>query len=167
MRRYPLWGARQSLSFADRVLRHFDRHRQTRFWHTEAGGLLFAQFEGPSIIVDLATGPRPLDLRSRCSYWPDWKSEQREIDESHALGLHFVGTWHTHPEDAPAPSGVDLRSIADVFKRSRHALNGFVMVIVGRKPDGADLYVGVWDGVTMHQLRALDDPPAHCAAGPS
>ncbi|WP_245572760.1 Mov34/MPN/PAD-1 family protein [Lichenihabitans psoromatis] len=146
-----------------KALDHFDRHRQTRFWHLEAGGLLFARFDGARTIVDLATGPRPTDRRGRCSYRPDRMAEQREIDENHATGLHFVGTWHTHPEDRPSPSPVDMASIADIFRRSRHALNGFAMVIVGRDPGPEGMYVGLWDGAVIHKLAEgpiEDDPVA-------
>ena len=38
----------QQLSFDHSVISHFDRHRQTRIWHREAGGLLFARLALPA-----------------------------------------------------------------------------------------------------------------------
>lgn len=142
----------QSLQFQDAVLFHFDRHRQIRFWQREAGGLLFARFDLPRIDVCEATGPRRTDRRTRNSYWPDEKAEQREIDSRFARGLHFVGCWHTHPEDVASPSHVDIRNTAECVRRSHHALNGFVMVIVGRNALPESLFVSVCDETSVHPI---------------
>jgi hypothetical protein len=42
---YSIGASGQHLQLSDKVIDHFDRHRQTRFWHREAGGLLFAKFD--------------------------------------------------------------------------------------------------------------------------
>ena len=154
MKRYPLGDAEQAISLSDDVLAHLQAHRQLRFWQREAGGLLFARFQDGSVFVDRATGPRRTDRRWRHGYWPDRVAEQREIDQMHTLDLHFVGTWHTHPEDEPTPSGVDMRSMRDIFSKSLHSLNAFVMTIVGRATTDAGLYVAVWDGAELHELSA-------------
>ena len=152
MRCYPFGAAGHSFVLSQTALDHFDRHRQVRCWHREAGGLLFARLKGASVVVDIATGPRRRDRRTRYSYHPDRASEQQEIDENHASGIHFVGTWHTHPEDKPSPSNVDLASLADIFQRSDHALNAFAMVIIGRDLGPEGIYFGLWDGDSMHKL---------------
>jgi integrative and conjugative element protein (TIGR02256 family) len=150
----------QQLSFDDTVLSHLDRHRQTRFWHREAGGLLFSRLTLPTIDICAITGPRRTDRRGRYSYWPDERAEQREIDKMFLRGLHFVGCWHTHPEDVASPSNIDTRNISDCIRRSDHALNGFVMVIVGRLPLPDSLFVSVCDRSSVHRLvqRPNDSP---------
>jgi integrative and conjugative element protein (TIGR02256 family) len=145
----------QQLSFDDAVLSHLDRHRQTRIWHREAGGLLFARLALPTIDVCAITGPRRGDRRSRYSYRPDERAEQREIDEMFGRNLHFVGCWHTHPEDTASPSHVDTRNISDCVRRSDHALNGFVMVIVGRSALPDSLFVSVCDQSSVHRLTQM------------
>jgi integrative and conjugative element protein (TIGR02256 family) len=149
---FNVGGSGQSLHLADAVLYHFNRYRQTRFWHREAGGLLFARFELPKIEVCEATGPRRTDRRTRYSYCPDERLEQREIEEMFARGLHFVGCWHTHPEDVASPSHVDIHNARDCVRRSRHALNGFVMVIVGHAALPRSLFVSVCDESSVHPL---------------
>jgi integrative and conjugative element protein (TIGR02256 family) len=129
---YTIGDSGQRIVFSKDVLAHFDKCRQTRWWHREAGGQLFARFELPTITVVEATGPRHGDCRTRYSYHPDREAEQREIVERHAQGLHFIGDWHTHPEDAPTPSWRDEESMREVFTQSEHGLNGFLLVIAGR-----------------------------------
>jgi integrative and conjugative element protein (TIGR02256 family) len=143
----------QLLTFNNDVLAHFDRHRQTRFWQREAGGLLFAKINLPVISVCHITGPRRGDRRSRSSYRPDERAEQREIDEMFRLDLHFVGCWHTHPEDFASPSNLDTHNISDCVRRSQHALNGFIMVIVGGAQLPDSLFVSVCDSSHVHPLR--------------
>ena len=169
---YLIGVSGQRLVFTPTVVQHFYRHRQLRWWHREGGGQLFARFDLPDIIVEEASGPRRGDWRTRSSYVPNRRAEQREIIERHRRELHFVGDWHTHAEMVPRPSPQDMRSMADLVARSQHALNGFVLVVVGTQlaPDG--LAVSIFDGarqiVLPHTARptapastAFDDRPRH------
>jgi integrative and conjugative element protein (TIGR02256 family) len=116
------------------ALATFDAHRQRRFYQREAGGQLFARVRDDDWEIVAATGPRSRDCRGRFSFWPHRASEQEEIFQHHEQGLDYVGDWHTHPEDVPTPSSDDLSSIAEVVRRSKHHLPGFLLLIVGRKP---------------------------------
>lgn len=148
---YPIGHSGQRIVFSSGVLAYFEKHRQTRWWQREAGGQLFARFELPTITIIEATGPRRADRRTRYSYHPDRRAEQREIAARHSQGLNFIGDWHTHPEDTPSPSWRDDESMREVFTQSTHGLNGFLLVIVGRfsPPDG----LAVWIYNRETQLR--------------
>jgi hypothetical protein len=76
----------------------------------------------------------------------------------HAEGLHFIGDWHTHPERIPAPSKQDELSVQEMFGRSFHALNGFVLVIVGEEEFPAGLFVSIVDGSNIVPLSASGNP---------
>ena len=131
------------------------------FWPTDAFFGFLAGFFGvaasrlalPTIEVCAISGPRPSDRRGRYSYWPDERAERREIETMFARDLHFLGCWHTHPEDMASPSHVDTQNISDCVRRSEHALNGFLMVIVGRAPLPENLFVSVCDLTTVHRLE--------------
>ena len=142
---YPIADSGQVLEFSNAVLRRFSRHRQRRWYQREAGGQLFARFSETKILVEEATGPRRTDVRTRTSYVPDRKAEQREIDTRHAAGLHYIGDWHTHPESVPVPSWRDKHSIAESVRKSTHTLQGFVLVVVGQMKAPAGLAVSVYD----------------------
>lgn len=128
------------------ALATFDAHRQRRFYQREAGGQLFARVRDDGWEIVAATGPRSRDRRGRFSFWPHRGSEQEEIFAHHALGLDYVGDWHTHPEDKPTPSPDDLTSIAEVVRQSTHHLPGFLLLIVGRK----SFPIGLW--ASFHAL---------------
>lgn len=141
---YPIGTSGQTLILTQPVLGQFSRYRQRRWWQREAGGQLFALFDGTDILVVEATPPRRSDVRSRFGFRPDRRREQADILERHARGLHFIGDWHTHPEAAPRPSTVDAESMCDLVTRSNHQLNGFIMVIVGTSDAPGGLYVGLF-----------------------
>lgn len=164
---YPVGSSGQRLVLTADVIAHLECHRQSRWWHREAGGQLFARFTLPDIVIERATGPRRRDWRSRCAYRPHRASEQREIAEQHRRGLHFVGDWHTHPESVPAPSERDMISMSEMVTQSRHALNGFVLVIVGTEPAPRGLFVSIFDARHCAILQpALMSADARRAAEP-
>jgi integrative and conjugative element protein (TIGR02256 family) len=138
------------------VLQTFANHRQLRSDAPEAGGQLFARIDGPNILLELATGPRRSDRRSRYSYQPDRRAEQEEIDRFHHENLLFVGDWHTHPEPIPNPSPQDLGSIRDSVAKSRHHLKGFLLIIVGTGVIPTALWVGLHS--TTESLQLVPQP---------
>jgi integrative and conjugative element protein (TIGR02256 family) len=121
------------VSFTEDVLGHFDFHRQIGRDRPEAGGQLFADIQVITTIKK-ATGPRKWDRRGRLFYFPNKILEAAEIRTMYKQHLHFVGDWHTHPEEIPKPSSTDIQNIRRCFKESTHQLLGFVMVIVGTAP---------------------------------
>jgi integrative and conjugative element protein (TIGR02256 family) len=130
--------------FYPEVVAHFHARRQQGKIKTEIGGQLFAEFVKNEVRVVRATGPNPIDKRGWAWFKPDQSNQNVEIKRLFKQRLHFVGDWHTHPEREPRPSSWDMESMEDCFKKSRHQLKAFVMVIVGR----ADFPGGLW--VSVH-----------------
>jgi integrative and conjugative element protein (TIGR02256 family) len=143
---FRVGNSAQVLAIKPVVLNHFRKHQQKRWFHREAGGQLFARFSPLEVAVEAATGPRKSDFRTRTSYVPDPRGEQQEINDWHKKGLHYVGDWHSHPEPRPRPSRNDSESIRDSFRKSKHHLNGFLLIIVGTDSFPSGLYVSLSDG---------------------
>lgn len=110
-------------------------HRQLRWADREAGGPLFSGSPGRHCVIDLASGPFPKDRRTRHGYIPHRPSVQADVLHMHSLGLHFIGTWHTHPSPQPTASSLDARSIHNLYRESDHDLDAFIMLIVGTDGD--------------------------------
>jgi integrative and conjugative element protein (TIGR02256 family) len=142
--KFQVGQSSQRLVLSRAVLKHFEKHKQTRASSLEAGGQLFARLSTlPEVIVEQATGPRRSDFRTRTLYIPDRSAEQPEIDYWHKKGLHYVGDWHTHPELIPNPSIDDTESIHESFVKSKHSLHGFLLIIVGTSAFPSGLYVSL------------------------
>lgn len=156
MIRIPVGTSGQTVVFSSSILKHFEQVRQIRTSQPEAGGQLFAKLSAGDILIQRATGPRPSDRRARMRFMPDRRREQEEIVLMHKDGLHYVGDWHTHPDAYPAPSTVDVDSIRECVLRSRHELNGFLMVVVGTGPLPQALHISIHDGQTLTVLKGSE-----------
>jgi len=144
--KYAIGSSGEVVSLSDQVVAHLLQHRQTRFWHREAGGLLFARISNKRIDIEAITGPRPTDRRTPLSYSPDRVEEQAEINVYHRLGLHYVGDWHSHFENVPTPSPRDNKTMASRVHKSQHQLGGILFGIIGRAPLPEGLTLVVHDG---------------------
>jgi integrative and conjugative element protein (TIGR02256 family) len=146
--RYVIQPGGPGILVADRVLATLLRHRQSTPGAMEAGGQLFARFDGTETNVVEATGPTPFDHRGRFFFHPSRLFQRLEIRNCYKKGLHFVGDWHTHPQSYPRPSSEDRKSIHDCFLKSRHDLLAFVLIVVGTADPPSGLHVGLYDGCT-------------------
>ena len=126
-------GLRYSL--APKAFEVLVKHQQLSLRDPEAGGPLFSSSPGRQCTIDVASGPFARDCRTRHGYIPHRPSVQADILQKHGSGLHFIGTWHTHPSPHPSASPSDVRSILNLYSESDHDLAAFIMLIVGTDRD--------------------------------
>ena len=140
---YRMEPAGPAIVLSEDVVATMLKHRQLKLKDNEAGGQLFASFEGRDTVIVEATEPKNSDMRKRYWFEPNKWIQRQEIKVKHEDGKHFVGDWHTHPQPLPSPSPDDLASIADCFWKSRHQLKAFLMIIVGtaEPPEGIIVYL--------------------------
>ena len=132
------WSANQGRNLIyihPQVLEVFQRHVQAGPVDLEAGGLLLGYVRGSHLEIVEATLPTKFDRRFR-TFFERMKNLHEHIAHSRwadSQGLvRYIGEWHTHPQDYPAPSGTDLiewrkLSVKRIDKRP------ILGLIVGRK----------------------------------
>jgi len=152
---YRLGDPPQQLTLGPEALATLDRYRQTRWYHLEAGGQLFARIYEREVVVEVASPPKRSDRRGRAFFKPSRRCEQIEIDEMHTCGFHYVGDWHSHPEDVPTPSKKDIQSIGAAVRKSDHDLGGFLLLIVGRRPGQRGIHLSIHDGSQSIELQPV------------
>ncbi|WP_458232303.1 Mov34/MPN/PAD-1 family protein [Roseateles sp. P5_E8] len=100
----------------------------------ESGGILLGTVHDRGMLITHATAPSRFD---RClpMFFSRDSRVHREVAQRlwHESGgtTRYLGDWHTHPEDVPSPSRIDLREwhkLALARNDERPALS----VIVGR-----------------------------------
>jgi len=93
-----------------------------------------------------------IDRSSKCCCTRDANKANEIIQREFELSNHtrvYFGEWHTHPEDDPTPSAVDISSICDVFYKSKIVIDGVFLAIVGRK----SIYWGYHDGTRIYKIE--------------
>lgn len=111
-------------------------YRQHLAGDAEAGGVLLGMLviERPDRIVEVATSPTASDLRSRLRFFRAKTPTQKAIELAWKVsggGRNYLGEWHTHPENVPVPSGVDLDNWRRLARTAQYEQESLFFVIVG------------------------------------
>ncbi len=141
-------------------LKHWEGYRQTRIWHRESGGLLFAPSIGSvdgAIRITNVSGPNSEDRRSRFSVVLNHTRCISDIASRFEQGLHFVGYWHTHPERNPSFSGMDERALVRNIRDGGLEIRRMFAVVVGNESGPDSLNVSIVDGNQIVRLRMTKD----------
>lgn len=121
------------LNFSDEVRRVFEKHVQVGDL-PEAGGVLLGTVHERGLLVTVASTPSRLDLRLRFLFerLPFGHSAlAKRMWHNSAGTTRYIGEWHTHPQDIPVPSGIDLTEWRKKAKK-RADKRPMLAVIVGR-----------------------------------
>lgn len=122
------------------------RHRQP-LGDVERGGLLFVDPGHPvGLVLARVTPPHAADRAGEHSLIMDPARCAREIRKANAEGLRLIGFWHSHPEEVPDLSTIDISNFRSLARRSAVDLPWPVAIIVGR-----DLGA---DGIRAWSVRA-------------
>lgn len=112
------------------ILRVGERVKQEK-GKRELGGLLLGFRDEKAIRVVRCTFPGPGDISTRTRFHRRSPSHQisASIWWARCGGRgDWVGEWHSHPEDNPSPSGIDLTSWR---RQVRHTQRPMVFLIFG------------------------------------
>jgi integrative and conjugative element protein (TIGR02256 family) len=112
-------------------------HAQTDRSTPEAGGMLLGRLiaGADDAIVDRVTLPSPDDHASRFHFFRARRPANlviRKHWEQSSATCNYLGEWHTHPEDRPTPSCVDLRNWRRILTKSTFEQDFLLFIIVGR-----------------------------------
>lgn len=125
------------ISVEDDVLSIFCRYRQLRSKDREAGGVLLGSMsvQGDNVTIHRVTEPGPGDVRSRHRFIRAAHTAQSIVKDAwRASGgvVNYLGEWHSHPEDDPSPSPLDLSNWAMIMSNAQFEQSYLMFFIVGR-----------------------------------
>jgi integrative and conjugative element protein (TIGR02256 family) len=121
------------LNFSDEVRGVFERSVQVGDL-PESGGVLLGTVHERGLLVTMATTPTRLDRQLRYFFerlpFGHRMVARRQWRQS-AGTTRYIGEWHTHPQDIPVPSGIDLKEWRKLAHK-RADKRPLLAVIVGR-----------------------------------
>lgn len=106
-------------------------YRQIDDSRPESAGVLIGERRGVHIIIKTLSEPSSWDIRSRFMVDRISTHHQKVVDEAFKKSsgdLHYLGEWHTHPEDVPKPSMTDYRS----WHKNLKSNDPLILIVVGR-----------------------------------
>ncbi len=142
--RYQL-PIKMELHIVDDISLELHENRQTSVGDFEAGGILLGSIFDDIVRIEAISIPGGGDVRKRNYFQRDKTRAQRLINQayeySHGI-TNYLGEWHTHYQEYPQPSQLDLNEILKTFKNSILPLNYILDIIVGRGDYIGDLWIG-------------------------
>ncbi|MEN4753323.1 Mov34/MPN/PAD-1 family protein [Pseudomonas sp. Ps21-P2] len=124
----------QFVYLSQNVLEIFERHVQSDEG-TEAGGILLGHVRGKHLEVLEASEPTRQDRRLRYFFERMIHGHKsladRRWQETNGL-VRYIGEWHTHPQEVPSPSHIDLDEWRTLAK-TRADRRPLLAVVVGRQ----------------------------------
>lgn len=131
VRRFHGYGRRVYVS--DEVAGIWHVHRQTAPFATESFGVLMGttSVDQREIWIERVTTPMARDERTRFSFALRDPGHQRMVCgmfTSSGGRAIYLGTWHTHPEPVPTPSGIDRNDWGSCLRANRGRPLAFVLV---------------------------------------
>src|ERR1035437_7445394 len=127
----------------ERVIDELQKYKQDNKKKHEAGGILLGQIEGKNIYVMKISTPNNFDKSSRYSFERNKDIAQIIIDYEFANSngkTIYIGEWHTHPENIPTPSSVDVNMLKDQIRLGKLNEPFALLLIQGIK----GMYVGIY-----------------------
>ena len=122
------------------VVRTIDKYARD---DREAGGILLGRYRMPHVEIVTCSEPMPLDVRTLIGFDRRDPGHQRDALKLWKVSrrtVTFIGEWHTHPEEVPSPSSIDLSTWAEAQEAVQHL--PLIFVIRG--------YAGWWFGLGRH-----------------
>lgn len=125
----------QRLIIVKYAVEQMKAYSQSRWWHTEAGGVLLGRhlLDSEDIVVDEVTTPQDTDQRSRFSFFRSKKHEMlaRQQWEKQRNTMAYLGLWHTHPQKDPIPSITDRQDWEQAILRDAFEGEHLFFPIIG------------------------------------
>lgn len=124
----------------------------------EAGGILLGRYllDTNDVMVDQITVPAKSDKRNRRSFIRETAFHQEAVDQVWKASngtCHYLGEWHTHPEQKPAPSPIDTANWNRLLIHYQEDPDPLYFIIVGTKD------ISAWQGhkkpIRLERLRVI------------
>jgi integrative and conjugative element protein (TIGR02256 family) len=118
------------------IIGYIRQCRRIKGKSVETGGVLFGKRDDTLCIIwiDAASGPPPDSKASRKQFICGTKGVEQLHESWKKLtrgSVEYIGMWHTHPEDIPFPSKIDLCGMARILTIGDPPPKNSLLLIVG------------------------------------
>ncbi len=132
-----------SLKITKGVSAQFETYIKTYDYKIESGGILVGILESVHNTFEITdiTEPFGKDERTKYRFQRSEYGHQEAMNrlwEQSGYKKTYLGEWHTHDEEIPTPSVIDLKNWIRISSRKTNNSNKLFFIIIGTKK------VGVW-----------------------
>lgn len=125
------------IEIANDVIDLFNQYKQLFKTDNEACGILMCSMDNEdNAYINNATSPKLNDIRKRAYFFLKDKYHQKKLDELYQKSggtIYLCGTWHSHPEDYPIASALDIKEWKKFIDGNNGKIKNFYFIIVGTR----------------------------------
>lgn len=126
------------IHFEDSAIETLTSFRQLMATSPESGGILLGTkiLSRNEYVVTEVTTPTPNDKQGRFFFLRNQKTAQKRVTEvwNASNGVtNYLGEWHTHPQQTPQPSSIDLQLIQRVINEKTPVFPTVFLLILGNQ----------------------------------
>ncbi len=122
------------VNISEDVINNITKFKQIKS-NPEAGGILIGSIFKDGGTIDINDYTIPLVNDKRLRFWFGRSEQHNEIlHDKWKKSSHtklYLGEWHTHPQNYPTPSAVDILSWKKLLIRSKTESEVIIFIIVG------------------------------------
>lgn len=128
----------RKFKLSDDVLKMMFSYAQDHKKNPESGGILIGRILNcdSHIVVDHASEPMKSDFQTRCRFIRKSVGHQEFFNqhwENSEGRCFYLGEWHTHPEENPTPSIIDMRGWRKLLYEPVQGQKKLFFIIVGTR----------------------------------
>jgi len=134
------------LEIEEHILARFRGFRQSPINPLESGGILMGRKIGKLFIIDFASTPGEGDYREYNRFVRNKEQAQNIIYRERVRSDNrriYLGEWHTHNQEKPSPSGLDLEEWELTFRSSKLSIRFMLCIIVGSKDELLNIHLSI------------------------
>lgn len=141
--KYGICSEKFSVEIAEDVYQKFESYICGYDYSVESGGILVGMLNPVrnSIKITDITEPYSQDKRTRYRFQRMEKGHQEAMNqlwEKSKFKKTYLGEWHTHNQEVPQPSCIDIRNWIKISNKNNNNSEKLIFIIVGTKE------IGVW-----------------------
>lgn len=133
------------IEITPKALEQMLSYRQSGRRALEAGGILLGRLivDCSDVVIDDITVPLRNDIRKLLFFFREKTLHQMIAYKKwleNEQSCHYLGDWHTHPQDIPSPSAQDIRNWGNILRETISDYDSLFFIIIGR------VELRIWEG---------------------
>lgn len=123
---------------------------------SESGGVLLGYMDATTSTINIidVTEPSKDDVKSRAYFLRKSISHVRRIQLAIKNKDYYVGNWHTHPQNAPFPSSLDVKTWSKGLKYDKVPFGFQIYIVCGIEK--MRVWIGEEKTKKIHELNEVE-----------
>lgn len=127
-----------------------------KYFPSEFGGILIGRYSENKkelfVTETILSEPQKLSRYKFDRRIPDLRNTLKQFYKQEP-SLHYVGEWHTHPDNLPIPSKTDWKAMCEITNHNEVLIENPILIIIGLTLVAYNLKVYVFNEQKLYEYE--------------